>query len=235
MSIQPSSSHAHLDPAELAPFIQHTKITSIATRAEMISHAEEVLEYGFNAAMVGGPWVATVAEVLRGTDALVASAIDFPTVGVVTTEGKVAEARSLVKNGAQQLDVGVQLGYLRSGMYDEFRDDLRQIVEASGVPIKPLLELPLLTPEERNIAVELAIEAGVAYIKNASGGHIETATPASVEYLVERSRGRVPVKASGGISNYTQAVALLDAGAVLLGTSSGIAIVTATAGETDGY
>ncbi|MGO2747098.1 hypothetical protein [Microbacterium sp.] len=167
--------------------------------------------------------------------AIFASAIDFPTVGVVTTEGKVAEARSLVAKGAQQLDVGVQLGYLRSGMYDEFRDDLRQIVEASGVPVKPLLELPLLTPEEREIAVELAIEAGVSYIKNASGGHIETATPASVEYLVERSHGRVPVKASGGITNYSQAVALLDAGAVLLGTSSGIAIVTATDAVADGY
>lgn len=230
-----TTSFSALKPAEIAPYIQHTKISSVATRAEMIAHAEEVLEYGFNAAMVGGPWVATVAEVLRGTDGLVASAIDFPTVGVVTTEGKVAEAKSLVAKGAQQLDVGVQLGYLRSGMYDEFRDDLRQIVEASGVPVKPLLELPLLTPEEREIAVELAIEAGVAYIKNASGGHIETASPASVEYLVERSRGRVPVKASGGISNYAQAVSLLEAGAVLLGTSSGVAIVTATEGETDGY
>src|SRR5690606_7177213 len=97
------SSHSNLSPAELAPFIQHTKITSLATRADMIAHAEEVLQYGFNAAMVGGPWVSTVAEVLRGSDALVASAIDFPTVGVVTTEGKVAEAKSLVEKGAQQL------------------------------------------------------------------------------------------------------------------------------------
>jgi deoxyribose-phosphate aldolase len=219
-------------PAALAPFIQHTLIDAGITRDRIIAHAEEAIKYGFNAAMVPGTWVAEVAEVLRGTGIEVASALDFPTVGVTTSAGKAAEAESLVRAGAQQIDIGVQIGWLKSGMYDAFRDDIAGVVKAAGVPIKVMLELPLLTEAEREAAVELSIEAGAAYLKNASSGSIEIANPASVAYLVERAPEGVKVKASGGIKSFDQAVSLLRAGAVLLGTSAGVAIVTDQVDET---
>ncbi|KXK60579.1 2-deoxyribose-5-phosphate aldolase [Micromonospora rosaria] len=218
-------------PAALAPYIQHTLIDVGVTRDRIVAHAEEAVRYGFNAAMVPGSWVPEVAEVLRGTGVEVASALDFPTVGVTTSAGKAAEAESLVRAGATQIDIGVQIGWLKSGRYDAFRDDIAGVVKASGVPIKVMLELPLLTPAERETAVALSIEAGAAILKNASSGSVEVANPESVAYLVARAPEGVRVKASGAIKSFDQAVSLLRAGAVLLGTSAGIALVTDDADE----
>ncbi|WP_378148443.1 deoxyribose-phosphate aldolase [Cnuibacter sp. UC19_7] len=220
-----------LSPAELAPYIQHTKIEVGTTRDEMIAHVKETVEYGFNAAMVPASWVPLVASELAGTGIGIASALDFPTVGVMTSAGKAAEAAEIARLGATQLDIGVQVGWLKSGMYDEFREDIAGVVRASGIPVKVMLELPLLTEAEKEIAVELAQEAGVAFLKNASSGAIETANPDSVRYLVERARPGVQVKASGSIKSYPQAISLLAAGAVLMGTSAGIQIVTDTGNE----
>lgn len=223
--------YAQLQPRELAPYVQHTRIDVGLTRDDIVAHAWETVEYGFNAAMVPGSWVAVTAKELAGTGIEVASALDFPTVGVTTSAGKAYEAEQLVKAGATQIDIGVQIGYLKSGMYDEFREDIAAVVRASGVPIKVMLELPLLTPDEKEAAVELSMEAGAEYLKNASSGKVEAANPESIRYLVERARDGVRVKASGSITSYPQAVALLNAGAVLLGTSAGITIVTNASDE----
>lgn len=215
-------------PRELAPFIQHTKIGVGLTQADMVSHAEEAARYGFSAAMVPGSWVQTVAEVLKGTGVSVASALDFPMVGVMSPCGKAAEAAELVRLGATELDIGVQIGWLKSGLFDDFRNDIAGVVAAAGVPIKVMLELPLLTPEERDAAVDLSIEAGAAYLKNASSGQIETASPENIRYLASRAPRGVRVKASGAITGYDQVIALLEAGAACVGTSAGIEIVTRT-------
>jgi len=220
-----------LTPAELAPYIQHTLIEVGLTRDNMISHAEETAKHGFNAAMVPGSWVSLTASVLSGTGIEIASALDFPVVGVMTSAGKAFEAEQLVEEGATQIDIGVQVGWLKSGMYDEFRDDIAGVVRAAGVPIKVMLELPLLTPEEKELAVELSIEAGVAFLKNASTGQVETASPESVHFLVKRAPDGVLVKASGSIKSYAQALGLLEAGAALLGTSAGLSIISNSSAE----
>jgi deoxyribose-phosphate aldolase len=214
----------------LASRIQHTLIETGTTRDRVIQHARECIEYGFDAAMVAGSWVDVVAAELDGTGIAVASALDFPTVGVMTTVGKAREAEELVRLGAAQIDIGVQIGWLKSGDHARFRDDIAAVV-ACGVPIKVMLELPLLTPSERDAAVDLSLDAGAAYLKNASSGAIEIADPASIRYLVERAAGRAKVKASGGIKSHAQVVELLDAGADLVGSSAGIAIIGGGAGE----
>ncbi|MBQ0854565.1 deoxyribose-phosphate aldolase [Streptomyces sp. NPDC057621] len=218
----------NLTPAELAPYIQHTRIDPDATLDEMVAHAREAVTHGFNAAMVPASWLPVVVSELRGTGVQVASALDFPTVGVMTSAGKAAEAAEIARLGADQIDIGVQIGWLKSGRYDDFREDIAGVVRASGLPVKVMLELPLLTDAEKEAAVELSMEAGVAFLKNASSGQIETANPASVGYLVERAREGVRVKASGSIKTYRQGLALLRAGASLLGTSAGLSIITDT-------
>jgi deoxyribose-phosphate aldolase len=218
--------YAALAASELAPYIQHTRIEVGLTRDDMVEHARECVEHGFDAAMVPGSWVPLVADVLVGTGVTVASALDFPTVGVMTTAGKATEAAELVRLGARQLDIGVQVGWLRSGDHAGFRDDIAAVVRAAGVPVKVMLELPLLTLDEKEAAVELAIEAGAAYLKNASSGAIETASPDSVRFLVDRAPAGILVKASGGIKSREQVAALLGAGAACVGTSAGVAIVT---------
>jgi deoxyribose-phosphate aldolase len=229
--LKTSVNFRELAPAQLAPYIQHTRIEVGLTRDDMIAHAKETAEYGFNAAMVPGSWVSLVAAELAGTGIEIASALDFPTVGVMTSAGKAFEAEQLVKAGATQLDIGVQVGWLKSGMHDEFREDIAGVVRAAGVPVKVMLELPLLTDAEKELAVQLAIEAGVAYLKNASSGQIETANPTSIRYLVDRAPEGVLVKASGSIKHYEQALDLLEAGAVLLGTSAGLSIVSNSSDE----
>lgn len=221
-----------LSSRELAPFIQHTKISVGITRDEIIAHAKETVEFGFGAAMVPGSWVKTVSEVLAGTGIPVATALDFPTVGVTSSAGKVAEAAELVRLGANQIDIGVQVGWLKSGDYDAFRDDIAGVVKAAGVPIKVMLELPLLSEDEKKAAVDLSLEAGVSFLKNASSGSIETASPANIRYLAERCPEGVQVKASGGIKGRAQAIELLEAGAACVGTSAGIEIVTDSESDT---
>ena len=223
--VAPTSTMA---PADLAPFIQHTLIEAGTTRDEIIAHARECITYGFNAAMVPGSWVREVAQELDGTGVTVASALDFPIVGVTTSAGKAAEAEQLVRAGATQIDIGVQVGWLKSGRYDDFRDDIAGVVNAACVPVKVMLELPMLTQEQRELAVRLSIEAGASYLKNASSGSVEIANPTSIAWLVERAPNGVLVKASGGIKSAEQAISLLQAGASLLGTSAGISIVQGT-------
>ncbi len=222
------------NPGELAPFIQHTLIKPGTTHAEIVAHAEEAVAQNFGAVMVPASWIPEVAAVVRGTDVQVASALDFPTVGVMTSYGKAREAEAIAKAGAHQIDIGVQVGWLKSGRESDFRDDIAGVVDASGLPIKVMLELPLLTDDEKERAIELAMDAGAKWLKNASSGAIETANPDSVRYLVERVREGILVKASGSITGYDQAVSLIEAGAAALGTSAGLELVRGE-GVSDSY
>lgn len=213
-------------PARLARYIQHTLVTADCTEQDIVAHAEACLRYGFDAAMVAAPWVATAASVLAGSEVRVASALAFP-LGMMTTRGKVAEAVSLVDSGAQQLDIGVNIGVLRSGQTKAFRDDIAAVVAAvAPVPVKVMLELPLLDERQREQAVDAAVDAGVAYVKNASSGAVGVATPQQIAFLRQRVSESVKVKASGGIKTAEGVNELIAAGADLVGTSSSIAIVT---------
>jgi deoxyribose-phosphate aldolase len=220
-----------LAASDLAPYIQHTLIGVGTTRDLAVAHAQQCVDYGFDAAMVAGSWVALTAEVLAGTGVTVSSALDFPMVGVMTSAGKAAEAAEAVRLGAREIDMGVQVGWLKSGDYDGFREDIAGVVRAAGVPIKVMLELPLLNEAEKAAAVDISCEAGAAYLKNASSGTIEIASPESIRYLVQRAPKGVLVKASGGITSREHIVALLAAGAAKVGTSAGIAIVTGATDE----
>ncbi len=217
------------EPRQLAPYIQHTLIAIGTTRAQTVQQAQEALKYGFDAVMVAGSCVAVAVEVLRGSPIGIASALDFPTTGVMTSAGKAAEAAELVRLGATQIDIGVQIGWLKDGRYADFKRDIAGVV-AAGVPIKVMLELPLLTEAEKKVAVELSMEAGAAYLKNASSGSVEKASVASIRYLRDRAIGGVQVKASGGISSFDHALSLIKAGAALVGSSNSVAIVTGASG-----
>lgn len=221
-----------LDPAlpttqaELAGRIQHTLVASDVSRDRLLRHCDEAIEYGFNAAMVPAAWVALAAERLRGTGVLVATAVDFPPAAMSTT-GKAAETVVVIEAGAQQIDVGTNVGLLLSGLFSAYRDDVAAVVDAAAtVPVKAMLELPLLDKPLRERAAGLAVEAGVAWLKNASSGAVGVATPAQMTFLRERAPSHVGVKASGGITDYEQARSLLAAGADLLGTSNGVALIT---------
>ena len=222
---QPNEKAAISQAAQLARRIQHTLISNVLTEALWEAHVAEGLKYGFHAAMIPPAWVKKTAEKLRGTEIRVASFIDYP-YGTMTSRGKAHEAQQLVADGAEEIDMMPNVGFLLSGMEKEYFDDIRGVVQAAGeIPVKIMLELPLLNPQQRERAVALSVEAGVAYLKNASGGAVGIATPGDIRFLRRIAPARVRVKASGGIKTAQQVRDLLEAGADLVGTSSGVRIM----------
>jgi deoxyribose-phosphate aldolase len=221
----------------LASRIQSTIISNTLTFARWEEHVAECLKYHFQAAMIPPAWVKRTVEVLHGTGIRVASFIDFP-YGTMTGAGKAYETERLVENGAEEIDLMPNVGFLLSGMDREYADDISGVVKAAGkIPTKVMLELPLLNAEQQERAVALSVSAGVAYLKNASGGAVGVATPGQIAFLRRLAPPHVRVKASGGIKTAQQVRDLIQAGADLVGTSAGAQIMAEllVAGSTATY
>jgi deoxyribose-phosphate aldolase len=215
---------------DIAPRIQHTNVRPEASREDVERLLDECLEHGFNGAMVNPIWLPLATATLRGSSVRVCTALDFPMGGATTAAvaGQAAEAR---RSGAQEIDVMTKVGWLKSGMEAEYRGHLAAVVSAAdGASVKAMLEAGLLTPDELAHAVELAVEAGVSFVKNSSGFGGGDATPELIAELRRLAAGRAGVKASGGIRTRDDAEALLAAGADLLGSSAGVRIVAGAAG-----
>lgn len=212
----------------LAPYIQSTLISNTVTRQQWERHVADCLAYQFHAAMVPPSWVRWTKERLSGSSIRVASFLDFP-LGTMTCAGKADEARRLLQAGVQEIDLMPNVGFLLSGMESEYFQDIRGVVQAAeNVPIKIMLELPLLNASQRKRAVAISIEAGVVYLKNASSGAVGVATVEDIRFLRVSAPPHVGVKASGGIKTAKQVRELLGAGASLVGTSSAVKILEET-------
>jgi len=213
------------DALEIAGRIQHTLISNRVAKALWEQHVEECLKYQFHAAMVPAAWVKLTAEVLRGKSVRVASWIDLP-FGTMTSRGKAYEASRLIGDGAQEIDLMPNVGFLLSGMEKEYGADIAGVVEAAGrVPVKVMLELPLLDAQQKQRAVAISVDAGAAFLKNASSGAVGIATPGDIRYLRSLAPRGIGIKASGGIKTARQVQELLKAGADLVGSSAGVQIM----------
>jgi deoxyribose-phosphate aldolase len=216
---------------DIAAHIQHTNVRPEATGTDIERLLAECLEHGFNGAMVNPIWLPLAAATLKGSAVRVCTALDFP-MGGATTASVIGQAAEAIRSGAQEIDVMTKVGWLRSGMEAEYRDHLAAVVSAAeGAPVKAMLEAGLLSRHELARAVELAVEAGVSYVKNSSGFGGGDATPKLISELRRLAAGRVAVKASGGIRTREDAQALLAAGADLLGSSAGVRVVTGSPGS----
>ena len=220
---------------DLAGHIQHTEVSATADRSRIEAVLAECRTHGFDGAMVQPCWVPLAAETLSDTNISVCTALGYP-LGGDRTLSKVTGIRDAVAAGADEIDVMANIGWLKSGNDAAFRRELDALVDAAGdARIKLMLELGGLTDVEATREIEYAVDAGFDYLKNSSGfGVGGKATVNRVRFIADRVDGSVGVKASGGISTAEEARALLDAGADLLGASSGVAIVTGEASE-DGY
>jgi deoxyribose-phosphate aldolase len=219
-------------PSGIASRMQSTLISNTVTNEQWQQHIADCLQHQFHAAMVPPAWVKRTAEALRRSRVRVASFLDFP-LGTMTSAGKAYEAGHLVGYGVQEIDLMPNVGFLISGMEKEYFDDIRGVVEtAHGVPIKIMLELPLLDPRQRERAVTLSIDAGVAYLKNASSGAVGVAQPSDIRFLRSLAPAHIGIKASGGIKHADQIRTLLEAGADLIGTSAASQIMREASGET---
>ena len=234
---------AKKEPLELASYIQNTKISPALTKEQLVSHVEQCKKYNFNAAMIAPCWVPLTRKMLENTPVKTASFIDFG-MGNASVSGKAALLKDVIKLGAEEVDYAPNMGFLLSGMYDDFFKEAQEmVIAANGTPIKAMLQLGMIEKiGEKKRAIELLEKAGVNWIKNSSGGWPPGATNATVEdikLIKETISGKSRVKASGGIHDYDTAMALINAGAELLGTSSGLEIIGVTeepsAGQKSSY
>jgi len=225
-----------LSDKELASKIQHTNVNPELTPDDIVGLCNDCKKYGFDGVMLQPQWITLAKKELEGTDIKVCTALGYP-MGGSTTEAKVFEAKNCFDLGADQLDFMANIGFIKAGMYTEYRDQIAQVVKAAnGHVVKIMLEFGELEHDEKIKAAELAIEAGISYVKNSSGwgkgGH---ATVEDIKLLKKIAGDKALVKASGGIRNREQAYAMLEAGAVLLGTSAGPAIISGTGKSKSDY
>ena len=214
-----------LDDA-IAPLVDHTLLRPDGSEAEIVQLCREATEYGFASVCVNPYYVPLAADLVRGSKVRVCTVAGFP-LGLNMPETKAFEATRGVRDGAQEIDMVINIGALKSARYDWVRYDIEQVVEASkagGAIVKVILEATLLTDEEKIIACELARDAGADYVKTSTGFGPGGATTDDVA-LMRRTVGRsMGVKAAGGIGSRRQAADMIAAGATRIGASAGVKI-----------
>jgi len=209
----------------VARAIDHTLLKPDATCSDILRLCAEAREFGFFSACVNSTWVAVAAEALKGSEVRVVAVTGFP-LGAMDSKAKAFETRRAIDSGAGEIDTVLAVGRLKGGEESYVLDDLAGVVEAAGAArVKVILEACLLNHEEKLAACRIACEAGVAFVKTSTGFSTGGATIEDVRLMAAAVAGRCQVKASGGIRDAASARAMLDAGAVRLGTSNGIAIV----------
>jgi deoxyribose-phosphate aldolase len=214
---------------DLARYIDHTLLRPDATEAEVRRLVAEATGHGFASVCVPPVHVPLAAEALKGTAVAVGTVVAFP-FGYVHPEIRRAESRLAVADGAGELDTVLNLSWLKSGEDGRVLDDLAGWVaalrqEREGLILKVILETALLTDEEKLRGARLVVESRADFVKTSTGFAKGGATIADVALLAKAVAGKIGVKASGGIRDAATARAMIAAGAMRLGTSSGVGIV----------
>ncbi|MBX6396370.1 MAG: deoxyribose-phosphate aldolase [Alicyclobacillaceae bacterium] len=218
---------------EIARYIDHTLLQAAATPADIDRLCDEANTYGFAAVCVNPVYVKRCRARVTG-GVRVAAVVGFP-LGANSVDAKVFEAHHVMSDGADEIDMVIHLGALRSGDRDYVRREIAAVVQAAksvraDAVIKVIIETSELTQEEKRIAAMLAVEAGADYVKTSTGFSRSGATVEDVRLLKETVGGQAKIKASGGIRTFADAVAMIEAGADRIGTSAGVAIVRAGSG-----
>ena len=211
--------------ANIASVIDHTLLRADATPQDIIQLCNEAREYDFAAVCVNSTYTQLVAKELRGTSIATCVVIGFP-LGASSTFAKTAEAVSAIADGANELDMVINIGAVKSGAWRIVEDDIAAVVKAAGTQtlVKVILETCLLTDAEKELACLVAQKAGAAFVKTSTGFSVSGATEKDVS-LMKRVVPNMQVKASGGIRTLNQARAFLAIGASRLGCSSSVSIV----------
>lgn len=217
---------------ELNRMIDHTILKPEATEAAVQKIIDEAEEYNFFSVCINPCWVAFASEQLADTDVAVCTVIGFP-LGANTPEVKAYEAADAIKNGANEVDMVINIGALKSQQYDHVRQDIQGVVDAAKgkALVKVIIETALLTDEEKVKACELAKEAGADFVKTSTGFSTGGAKVADIRLMRETVGPDMGVKASGGVHNAEEALAMIEAGATRIGASTGVAIVSGATGE----
>lgn len=224
-----------IEPAALAQYIDHTLLASDASREQIATLCREAQEHGFYSVCVNSGQVPYAASLLQGQAVKVCAVVGFP-LGAGLSDTKAFEAKKAIAAGAGEIDMVLNIGWLKDGLFDEVRDDIAAVKDACGdVPLKVIFETCLLDDAQKTRAAEICRALSVAFVKTSTGFSRSGATLEDVALMRKVVGQGVGVKASGGVRDYATAVAMIEAGATRLGTSSGIAIVTGATASGSGY
>jgi len=217
-------------PSEIARFIDHTLLKPDATAEQIINLCEEAKKYGFMSVCINPTWVSLAAKLLKGTEVKVCTVIGFP-LGATPPNVKAYETRMAIQDGAQEIDMVINIGALKSKNYSLVEDDIRKVVEASqGRIVKVILETALLNDEEKIMACTISKSAGAHFVKTSTGFGPGGATAHDIALMRKTVGNDMGVKASGGVRDAKTAMEMINAGASRIGASASVKIISGEKG-----
>ena len=206
-------------------FIDHTVLKADTKKEAITKLCQEAKEYDFASVCINPTWVSYCKEYLKDTDVKVCTVIGFP-LGANTTAVKAFETKDAIDNGADEIDMVINIGALKDGNTDLVYNDIKAVVDAaSGHCVKVIIETCLLTDEEKVTVCELAKKSGATFVKTSTGFSTGGATPEDVALMKRTVGDDCLVKASGGVRNYDDMIAVIEAGASRIGTSAGVQLM----------
>jgi len=212
--------------------IDHTYLKAFGTKVDIDKLLEEAKEFDFMSVCVNPSWVAYSHEALKGSDVLVCTVIGFP-LGANTTATKVFETLNAISNGADEIDMVLNVGKVKEQDFDFTYDEVKQVKEAcQDITLKVILETCYLTKEEIRLASEACIKAGADFVKTSTGFGTGGALVEDVKIMKEVAKEK-QVKASGGVRSSEDVEKMIEAGATRIGTSSGVKLVQGQVADSD--
>ena len=227
MSTVADSSTSLLSGHELARYIDHTALKPETAETQIVQLCDEARRYQFMAVCVNPVWVKRCAQLLQGSATRVATVAGFP-LGATLSEVKACETKSVLEAGAQEVDMVINVGALKSKDYALVARDITAVVDtarASGAITKVIIETALLNDDEKVVACRLAVEAGAEFVKTSTGFASSGATVQDVALMRRTVGPEVGVKAAGGIRTYADVLKMIEAGASRIGASASIKIM----------
>jgi deoxyribose-phosphate aldolase len=219
----------------ISSYIDHTFLKATATGDDIRELCAEAVLYNFYAVCVNSSYVKLCHELLNSSNTRIASVTGFP-LGAMDTLSKIHEAEHAIKHGAHEIDMVINLGFLKSGRYQDVEHEIRQIKQAIGGNIlKVIIETCYLTEDEKRAATELPVNAGADFVKTSTGFGTGGATTEDIALMKSVTQDKIQIKASGGIRDYETAKRYIELGVTRIGTSNGIQIVTGEKSGDENY
>ncbi len=210
---------------EKSKYIDHTLLKAYATKAEILNLCAEANKYNFKSVCVNPCYVEYVHELLKGTDVKICTVIGFP-LGANVSEVKAFETTKAIADGADEIDMVINVGMAKDHDYDALYDDIKAVVDAAnGVLVKVIIETCYLTDDEKVMACKMAVKAGADYVKTSTGFGTGGATKEDVLLMGKTVGANAKVKASGGIRDKKTFLDMIAAGASRVGCSAGCKIM----------
>lgn len=215
----------NVKPKDLAPYIEHSLLKPDVTKDDIEKHCKEAIEHNFKGVCVNPSFVSFAASILKGKKPIVIAAVGFP-LGAMQTSTKAFEAKEAIAAGAEEIDMVINIGALKEKEYQVVYEDIFAVVnEVKPYPVKVILETCYLEKEEKIIACALASVGGASYVKTSTGFGRGGAILEDILLMKSIISEKVKIKASGGIKTYKEAIEMIKAGAVRIGSSSSVNIV----------